>query len=194
MSVQLHKVLILAIGLLVLPHLLLAEEPGDPLTKGTREVGISSGYGWSKDANRNVNAVPLNVRWGCVFTDPQGSSFYRGVWEGLVEGSASYLFHGQRTYGIGINGLLRYNLLVSKKFVPFLQAGVGICNSGLEMHNFPSTFNFCSQGSAGLSYFLTKEMALQGEYRFQHYSNAGFYADNSGMNMANFWFGCAYFF
>lgn len=187
-------VLLLAIGLLLFPHALLAKEEGDLLAKGTQEIGISSGYGWSTGSERHVNAVPLNVRWGCVFTDPQGSSFYRGSWEMLVEGSGSYLYHDQRGYGIGVNGLLRYNLLAGKRFIPFLQGGVGVWHSNLDMHNFPSDFNFCSQGGAGASYFLTTKAALQAEYRFQHYSNASFYKNNGGLNLNNFWIGCAYFF
>lgn len=195
MSLRIPKVIaLLAFALLMVSHALLAEETTDALAKGTQELGISSGYGWSTKADRHVHAVPLNVRWGCVFTDPQGSSFYRGVWEGLVEGSVSYLFHGQRCYGIGINGLLRYNLLAGKKFVPFVQAGVGVWHSNLDMHNFPSDFNFCSQGGAGFSYFLTGKTAVQAEYRFQHYSNASLYKNNGGLNMNNGYIGCAFFF
>lgn len=195
MSLRIHWVMVLlAIGLLVIPHVLLAEEVGDPLTKGTQEIGISSGYGWSIGAERCINAVPLNVRWGCMFTDPQGCSFFRGIWEVLVEGSGSYLYNGPRAYGIGINGLLRYNFLAGKRFIPFFQGGVGVWHSNLDMHNFPSDFNFCSQVGPGVSFFLTTKAALQAEYRLQHYSNASLYKNNSGLNMSNFWVGCAYFF
>jgi len=186
--------ILLTIVVLAIPRLSVAGE-GTPLVeKGTREISFGSGYGWSFQSNRHVESVPFNLRWGCVFTDPKGSSFWQGNWELLLEGTVNYLFHDQRKYGIGANGLIRYNFLSGKRVIPFLQAGFGVWHSNLKMHGFPNDFNFCSQGGGGLQYFVKKNVAIQGEYRLQHYSNAGLKAHNSGLNLANFWMGCAYFF
>jgi hypothetical protein len=184
----------LTISFLMTPCFLGAEE-GIPLReKGTQEIGFGSGYGWSIESNRHVESVPLNLRWGCVLTEPKGSSFLKGNWELLLEGSVSYLFHNQRKYGLGANGLIRYNFLSGKRLVPFLQAGFGVWHSNLDMHNFPNDFNFCSQGGGGLQYFIKKDMAIQWEYRLQHFSNASLKDNNAGLNLSNFWIGCAYFF
>ncbi|MCD6353388.1 MAG: acyloxyacyl hydrolase [Proteobacteria bacterium] len=185
---------LLFIGFLAFPQISLSEDNVNYLEKGTREIGISTGYGFSRDAERYVESVPLNLHWGCVFTDPKGKSFYRGNWEYLVEGSLSYLFHGQRKYSIGATGLIRYNFLAGKRLVPYVQAGAGILHTNLEMHNFPNDFNFSSQAGLGIQYFISKNTAIRGEYRLQHISNAGLYENNTGLNMNNFWIGYAYFF
>ncbi len=185
---------LLLIGFLAIPQISFSEDNLNYLEKGTREIGISTGYGFSKGAERYVESVPLNLHWGCVFTDPKGKSIFRGNWEFLVEGSLNYLFHGQRKYGIGATGLIRYNFLAGKRLVPYLQAGVGILHTNLEMHNFPNDFNFSPQAGLGIQYFISKNTAIRGEYRLQHISNAGLYQNNTGLNMNNFWIGYAYFF
>jgi len=185
---------LLVIAFLAVPQISFSEEHVTYLERGTREMGISTGYGFSIDAERYVESVPLNVHWGCVLTDPKGKSFYRGNWEYLVEGSLSYLFHGQRKYSIGATGLIRYNFLTGKRLVPFVQGGVGVVHTNLDMHNFPNDFNFSSQAGLGVQYFISKNAAIRGEYRLQHISNAGLYENNTGLNMNNFWIGYAYFF
>jgi opacity protein-like surface antigen len=182
------------ISFLVIPNLSLAEENMHFLQKGTQEIGLGSGYGWSIDSNQYVASVPLNFHWGCIFTDPKGPSFLKGNWEVIAEGSFSYLFHGQRKYGIGIAGLIRYNFLAGKRLAPYIQGGVGIWHTNLEMHNFPNDFNFSPQGGVGIQYFITRNTAIQGEYRYQHFSNANLYKDNAGLDMNNFWIGYAYYF
>lgn len=185
---------LLIISFLMTPCFLGAEEGISLREKGTQEIGFGSGYGRSFESNRHVDSVPLNLRWGCVLTESKGHSFLKGNWELLLEGSVSYLFHDQKKYGLGVNGLIRYNFLSGKRLVPFLQAGFGVWHSNLDMHNFPNDFNFCPQGGGGIQYFIKKDMAIQWEYRLQHYSNAGLNDKNAGLNLNNFWIGGAYFF
>jgi len=182
------------ISFLLVPKVSFAEEKMNPLKKGTQELGIGIGYGSSIDSERYVESVPLNIHWGCIFTDPKGSSFFKGNWEVLVEGSISYLFHNQNKYGIGVAGLIRYNFFAGKKLVPYIQAGVGVWHTNLDMHNFPNDFTLSPQGGVGIQYFIKKNMAIRGEYRFQHFSNAGLYKNNTGLHMNNFWVGYAHFF
>jgi opacity protein-like surface antigen len=183
-------VILLICIFLMIPNSSSAEEGLNLLTKGTQELGFGSGYGWSFNSNRYVESVPLNFYWGCILTDPKGSSFLKGNWEMLIEGNASTLFHGQKKYGIGIAGLIRYNFLTGKRLMPYIQGGVGVWHTNLKMHDFPNDFNFCSQGGVGIQYFLKKSIAIRGEYRFQHFSNADLYDKNAGWNMNNFWVGC----
>jgi len=179
---------------LMIPNFSSAEEDLNLLSKGTQELGFGSGFGWSFDSNRNVNKVPFSFYWGCIFTDPKSFFFLKGNWEFLWEGSVSYLFHNQKKYSLGLSGLIRYNLLTGKRLIPYIQGGVGVWHTNLKMHDFPNDFNFCSQGGVGIQYFLKKDIAIRGEYRFQHFSNAGLYDKNAGLNMNNFWFGCSFFF
>ena len=171
-----------------------AEENAGFLQKGTRELGLEIGYGWSESSNRFVESIPISFHWGCILTNPIGPYFLKGNLEMLGEGSFSYLFHKQRKYGVGVSGLIRYNFLAGKRLVPYIQGGLGIWHTNFKMHGFPNDFNFSPQGGVGVQYFIKRNMAIQGEYRFRHFSNAGFYEHNSGLNMNNFWIGCAYFF
>lgn len=187
-------VILWIMSVLIVPMPALADETMNLLEKGSREIGLGTGYGWSIESNRHIESVPLNLRWGCVLTDPKGSSFFKGNWELLVESSVSYLFHNQGKYGIGVAGLIRYNFLAGKCIVPFVQAGVGVWHTNLKMHGFPNDFNFCSQGGAGIQYFINRKMAILGEYRIQHLSNASLYENNAGLNLSNFWIGYAYYY
>jgi hypothetical protein len=185
--------LALIVGLAV-PVFALAEEAVYSLEKGMKGIEVGTGYGWSIGSGRHVQSIPLNLRWGCIFTDPMGPSYFRGNWEWLVEGSASYLFHDQNKYGLGINGLIRYNLITKSRLAPFIQGGMGVWYTNWIMDRFPNDFNFGSQGGGGLQYFLNKRTSIMGEYRFQHFSNAGFYSHNKGLNLNNCWFGCAFYY
>ena len=176
------------------PIFSLAEDAANSLEKGMKAIEIGTGYGWSIGNTHDMEAVPLNLRWGCVFSDPMGPSYFRGVWEALWEGNVSYLSNHQEKYGIGVNFLMRYNLLTKNRFVPFVQGGVGVWYTNWIMDRFPNDFNFGSQAGAGLQYFWNKRTSILGEYRYQHFSNAGLYSHNKGLNLSNFWIGCAFYY
>ncbi|MBN2468825.1 MAG: acyloxyacyl hydrolase, partial [Deltaproteobacteria bacterium] len=164
---------LMIVGVLFLPWMSLAEDAGTPLAKGTKEIGFSTGYGFSDGAERYVESLPITVHWGYVFTEPKGSSFFRGNLEFLAEGRFSYLLHDRHQYGVEVAGLIRYNFLAGGCLVPYLQGGVGVLHSNLDMHNFPNDFNFSPQLGVGIQYFINRSMAIRGEYRSIHYSNAG---------------------
>ncbi len=182
------KLLCPVVALLVI-HLFVssaAAQEGEPLLhRGLQEVGISTGFGWSFESDRTVNTVPLALYWGYVFSDPAKDGALRGCWEVLVEGSFNYLFHHQRKYAVGLTGLLRYNVLASQSVVPYLQAGMGVLHSNLKMDDFPPDFNFAPQAGVGFQWFLCPASALGIEYRVQHFSNAGLYKHNTGLNLHN---------
>ena len=182
------------IALVLIPSFSWSGDDAYLLKKGTKEIGISSGFGASFSSNRVVNMIPLNLRYGAILTDPMGPSFLKGNVELLGEGTYDYVFHHQRKYGIGLSGLLRYNFIAGDCFKPFVQIGIGVYHSNLKMKDFPNDFNFLSQFGVGFNWFITPQVALQADGRVQHYSNAGFYEHNAGLNMQKFDLGIAYFF
>ncbi|MCX8011828.1 MAG: acyloxyacyl hydrolase [Desulfobacterota bacterium] len=180
--------------LVLTPFFSWAEDGAYLLKKGTKEIGIGSGFAASFESNRVVNMIPLDLCYGIVVTDPLGASFLKGNVEMLGEATGDYVFHNQRKYGVGISGLVRYNLLWSDCFKPFIEAGIGVYHTNLEMEDFPNDFNFLSQGGIGFNWFVLPAIAIQLDYRIQHLSNAGIYDDNTGLNLQKGGLGIAYFF
>ena len=180
--------------LVLIPSFSKADDDGYLLKKGTKEFGIGSGFVASFSSNRTVNMIPLDIRYGVVLTDPIGPSFLKGNLELLGEATGDYVFHNQRKMGVGLSGLIRYNFLAADCFKPFIQAGIGVYHTTLKMEGFPNDFNFLSQGGVGFNLFVTSNVAIQLDYLVQHLSNAGFYEDNSGLNMQKAGLGIAYFF
>lgn len=170
-----------------------AADDAGTLNKGTKEFGIGSGYAWSFESNRNIEMIPLDIRYGMVFTNPMGPSILKGNFEILGEATYDYVLDQDR-YGLGLSALLRYNFLWSDCFKPFLELGIGVYHTNLSMKDFPNDFNFLSQGGAGFNLFISPKVALQADFRIQHLSNASLYDDNAGLNMFRGGLGIAYFF
>ncbi len=185
---------LLLITMVLVPQVSAAEELNHLLGKGTEEIGIATGHGWSFDSPKTVKTVPFNIHWGYVFSNRMGSSWYQGNWEVLVEGSFNYLYHNRNQYGIGIAGLVRYNFLNESAWVPFVQGGVGAWHSNIDIHNFPNDFNFSPQAGIGIQYFTCRCMSIKAEYRVQHFSNAGLKSDNPGMNFHNVLVGISWYY
>jgi len=186
--------LIMLLMLALTPFFSQAGDGAYLLKKGTKEIGMGSGFAASFSSNRTVNMIPLDLRYGVVVTDPLGSSFLKGNVELLGEATGDYVFHNQRKYGVGVSGLIRYNLLWKDCFKPFIEAGIGVYHTNLKMEDFPNDFNFLSQGGIGVNWFVSPSIAIQLDYRIQHLSNAGIYDDNSGLNLQKGGLGIAYFF
>jgi hypothetical protein len=63
--------------LVVIPSFSWAEDDAYLLKKGTKEIGIGSGFSRSFDSNLHIDMVPLNIRYGVVLTDPIGPSILK---------------------------------------------------------------------------------------------------------------------
>ena len=185
--------ILVVVGLVVIPGFSWAEDDAGVLNKGTREFGIGSGYANSFSSNSNIEMIPLDIHYGVVLTNPMGPSLLNGNLEILGEVTYDYVDdHGD--FGVGLSGLIRYNFLWSDCFKPFLEAGIGVYHTDINMEGFPNDFNFLSQGGVGFNLFMSPNVALQADFRIQHLSNASFYEHNSGLNMYRGGLGIAYFF
>ncbi|MGH7409053.1 MAG: acyloxyacyl hydrolase [Candidatus Methylomirabilales bacterium] len=170
--------------------------PGE-LRKGTQELAFLVGYGDQTHlpggTREDREFLSFTPRWGIVLTDPVGRSFWRGGLEFLTEPSAVITTDTPRILSGGIAALLRYNLYTGTRLMPFLEGGVGLIASTDRLEGQGSSFNFTSQGGAGFQYFVTREWAFTGAYRFSHLSNAGIARPNRGLNVNTFFIGLAYF-
>jgi hypothetical protein len=179
--------------LVVMPSFSWADDDAYLLKKGTKEIGIGSGFASSFEGNRNIDMVPLNIRYGVVLTDPIGPSILKGNFEILGEARYDYIVE-QGGYGFGLSALFRYNFLISDCFKPFFQLGIGVYNTNLSMKDFPNDFNFLSQTGVGFNVFISPKVALQVDYGVQHLSNASLYKHNGGLSSWKGGLGIAYFF
>jgi len=179
-------ILLLALlGLLwVCPSLQAADE-GPLSAKGTKQLGVNFGYGYSFSSNEDIRFAPASPYFGYVFTDPVGSGWYRGTGECIVEGDLNYVFKNQKRYAAGITLLGRYNLLSKhESWRPYVQAGFGMIGTNLSMRGFGNEFNFTSNLGAGIQYFWDPCNAVNFEWRIKHISNADIDEDNDGLNMS----------
>ena len=179
-------ILLLALlGLLwVCPSLQAADE-GPLSAKGTKQLGVNFGYGYSFSSNEDIRFAPASPYFGYVFTDPVGTGWYRGTGECIVEGDLNYVFKNQKRYAAGITLLGRYNLLSKhESWRPYVQAGFGMIGTNLSMRGFGNEFNFTSNLGAGIQYFWDPCNAVNFEWRIKHISNADIDEDNDGLNMS----------
>lgn len=172
--------------------------PGE-LKKGQQEFTFLLGYGDQLDIPRGSKSEDreflfFTPRWGVILTDPVGRSFWRGGLEFLTEPSAIITADTPRILSGGIAPLLKYNFYTGTRLMPFLEGGAGLMVSTDRFQGQGSAFNFTPQGGAGFHYFLSREWAFTGAYRFWHASNAGIARPNRGVNAHTFFVGLAYFF
>jgi hypothetical protein len=188
------RYLLVITGLLIVPQISYSQDFYDLLEKGTQEIGVETGYGRSFQRSVRVDTVPFNVHWGRVISKRMGSSWYEGCWEVLVEGNFNYLYHKRNQYGIGVTGLVRYNFARKSAWVPYVQGGMGVWHSNIDLPKFPNDFNLSPQAGIGLQYFICPCMSWRIEYRIQHFSNAGTRGHNSGLNFNNVLVGVSWYY
>jgi opacity protein-like surface antigen len=173
---------------------------------GSRHFGMLAGYGTGfrmgskedRESSRElagVRLVEFIPRIGFGMTDRLGGdAWYAGNIETLYEGA---LFHNTAQnggYGIGLGTTLRYNFIFSDKVVPFIDANFGIISLNLDLERQSDGFNFNIGFGGGAHWFVSDNMAITTEIRWQHISNAKTKLPNDGINAGLFLLGFSYFF
>jgi hypothetical protein len=167
-----------------------AEGPKPLTLKGARQFGVNIGYGYSFETNNDIRFFDVYPYFGYVLSDSIGKGWYRGNFQGIVEGNLSYVFKDQRSHSTGFNFLARYNFFgESEHWLPYLQVGFGVVVTNLRVDKFHTGLNFTTNAAAGLHYFFTTDKSFSFEWRFQHLSNSGLYDDNAGVNMNMYFLG-----
>ena len=175
-------------------------EAPDRFSRGNSHVGVLGGYAFSLeryDGTRDVDDVRYAATvsdWGIGLSDPVGGdAWYRGNWEMLVEGMLLIETEPSSGHAGGGAILLRYNWLRHERFVPFVSAGAGILDFDFDLASQRDGFAFSLQAGVGSHVFVTRRLAITGEWRYQHISNAGTGSPNSGLDMSGFFLGTTWF-
>ena len=126
-----------------------------------------------------------------------GDHLYRGNFEGRMELFGGMQYHpAVDTDGwvIGLTPHIRYNFATGSRWIPFVDGGSGVTAMGIGPPDVSGTFEFNSQGSIGVNWFVRDNLALTTEVRYTHYSCAGIHQPNSGINTVSFMLGVTWFF
>jgi opacity protein-like surface antigen len=143
----------------------------------------------------DVNFVPVLPQIGYTVTDVHGPFPVRGSLEVILEPILMVITSPESRIGGGGSVLARYNFVTGTRLVPFFDFGLGILYWDLRLPEFlGSRFNFTIQAGAGLHYFATDRLAVTGEVRLHHISNAGTDTPNRAVNSSVYLLGISYFF
>ncbi len=175
--------------------------PEEGFQAGTWHLGAVAGYSHphnipSRERGApNVNFAPVFLQAGYTVTDVHGPMPIRGSTEIIVEPTFLVISHPKKAFGEGVSFLARYNFVTSTRLVPFFNLGVGILHWNVEVpETLETRFNFTLQAGLGLHYFVTDNLAVTGEARLYHISNAHRESPNIGINSTVYVLGASYFF
>lgn len=180
-----------------------AIRPQDGFQAGTWRLGAMGGYSIphnlpARDRGApNVHFAPLLLQAGYTVTDVHGPTPIRGSLEVIFEPTFLITATPKRVFGEGVSLLARYNFVTGTRWVPFFDLGIGLLHWNLELRDprvLGTRFNFTLHGGPGLHYFATDHLAITGQMRFHHISNAGRARPNIGVNSSVFLLGFSYFF
>ncbi|MEX0804192.1 MAG: acyloxyacyl hydrolase [Candidatus Binatia bacterium] len=168
---------------------------------GKQSLGISAGHGLALPIGgtqtpelEDIQFVYVTPRWGVGISDPLGgSSWYRGNFELLLEGTFLYNFEPKSGIAGGITPMIRYNFLTGSRLITFLQAGAGVLALDADLTGQSDGLSFAPQTGLGFHYFFSQRTALTGEWRLHHISNAGMHDSNAGINSSLVLIGVTFF-
>jgi hypothetical protein len=163
----------------------------------TVEAGAAAGMA-SLGSHQAHDFALLSASYGHMLGGVVGGDhWYRGNFEGRMELFGGMQYHPDiDTDGwfVGLTPHLRYNFATGTRWIPFLDGGAGVTAMGISRPDVSGTFEFNSQASTGVRWFLRDDLALTSEVRYTHYSCAGIHEPNSGINNVAFLFGVSWFF
>jgi lipid A 3-O-deacylase len=168
--------------------------PGRGLRAGVQQVGVSLASGFSATGRQHDLALAM-FRYGRVMTDVVGADhFYRGNVELGAEVFAGGQYSPEAAYLFGAAPTVRYDFATGTRWVPFLEVGFGFASTDIKGDDLSTTYEFKSEGGAGVHYFWRGNVSAFFEYQFFHLSNGGFHKPNRGTNINLFSLGLAVFF
>lgn len=121
-------------------------------------------------------------------------SWYQGNFDLELQGEFTSSFKPVGGYSVGAGFLFRYNFLASKKFIPYIELGLGFGYLKYGLQDQSDGFVFSPQGGLGAYYFITDNVAINGAWKIHHMSNSGIEQPNNSINANVFLVGVSYFF
>jgi lipid A 3-O-deacylase len=171
-----------------------------PVAASDGEFSLLAGYGITHrgfGATRTqVQTADAILRYGHFLSDNAGAGrWFEGRHELLVELPlhVSPDHDGRVMTGGYLLGSWKFTGLDDRKIYPYVFAGGGVLYVGLGLPTMGSRLDFSYQGGTGLQYLIRKRLAITGEYRYHHVSNAGTAEPNEPLNTGKFLLGLSFF-
>lgn len=169
------------------------------LTKGTWALGLQLGGGAQNNVENHrtisgVSFVNFEPRFGYFPFEQFGKGWLKGALETGLEAWFQYYVEPDTATAQGLKLALRYHVLGFGPLVPYIEGTAGAAGTSLKVMEIRSTFTFVLEAGAGLSYFVTPQMAINAGYRFQHISNGNISTPNRGFNSDSGVIGLTYYF
>lgn len=162
--------------------------------KWLKEIGFLTGYGTASLEKKSADyeVIPILPRFGFDINPIKGS--IGGDLELIAEPIMNVVISPDANAEFGASCLLKYSSHITARIAPYIEGGIGMVYTTQHTHEQGTQFNFLPQVGGGLQFFLNKNLALTGGYRYRHLSNAGMSDDNSGINHHFILVGLSYFF
>jgi len=176
--------------------------PNDKFGYGKSHLGLQLGYGlgmslgfvgWGDGSQVSYMAAFPSYGIGIsdIFAD---EDWYRGNVDLVVQGEFIKNFQPSDGYSLGGGFLFRYNFLANKKFIPYLELGLGFGSLNFGLDDQIDGFVFSPQGGVGAYYFISDHIAINAAWKLHHMSNSGIEQPNNSVNASVFLLGVNYFF
>jgi len=193
------KIKILAVFLAVFILSAPAFARDDQRPEYLKELGVLVGYGDTSVRDKNdYRALPVILRVGvdmdkmelgiCDWIEKGAALFGRewelkGYTEFLLEPFLSYVPSPDDNFEGGFVIAIKFAYPLTEKFHPYAFGGGGVMYITQHLREQSTQYNFTPQLGAGFSYFFKPGWALNAEYRYRHFSNAGLKHPNDGINI-----------
>ena len=193
-SVALSIVAILAVAPPVTAY-----DPEATFARGTTILGLQVGGGAANNIEgqrtvSDISFVNVTPRVSYLLFPPFGSGWLRGALEPGLEGWFQHYLSPESASAEGLKLALRYHFIGLGRLVPYLESTAGAAGSSLKVPEINSAFTFVLEAGAGVSYFVTDDVAINAGYRFQHISNGHTSSPNRGFNSDAGVIGVSFFF
>src|SRR5262249_37924266 len=142
----------------------------------------------------DISFVNLTPRVSYLFFSPFGSGWLRSAFEPGLEGWFQQYLSPESASAQGLKLPARYHFIGLGRLVAHFEGTAGAGGTSLKVPEINSTFTFVLEAGAGLSYFVTDEVAINAGYRFQHISNGHTSNPNRGFNSDSGVIGVSFFF
>lgn len=149
-----------------------------------KRVTMLTGYGSESIEDGHYEIVPLLIQFHFDINSymQKAVSKFKGDYEFIVEPLMNVVTNPKTNAEVGLSLLFRYENKIIHQMKWFLEGGIGAMYTTQHTHEQGSQYDFLPQAGLGLQYTLSKRLALTGEYRFRHMSNAGTASPNHGLN------------
>ena len=171
-----------------------------PVATSTGGFSLLAGYGithrGSGATRTQVQTADTILRYGHFLSDNVGAGrWFEGRHELLVELPlhVSPDHDGRVMTGGYLLGSWKFTGLDDRGVYPYVFAGGGVLFVDLGLPTMGSRLDFSYQGGTGLQYLIRKDVAIVGEYRYHHVSNAGTAEPNEPLNSSKFLVGITLF-